>query len=178
MHCGNFDSRIVSILPPFNVLHAQVLATGASPTLVDDKTVSAVYSAAANAKDPALTKVPIVAADDSIFKTNFWDGVSAYEPFYPRGLFAPFFATTPARVDVGLPVPDVAQFYLGSGKLVVNQQTMPSVTQLTIDPVTHAPITLTAEPFVAHTPQPFRMFEKDWPVFTRFVFGYVANNTN
>jgi hypothetical protein len=117
MHCGNFDSRIVSILPPFNVLHAQVLATGASPTLLDDKTVSVVYSAAANAKDPALTKVPVVAADDSIFKSNFWDRVSAYEPFYPPGLFAQFFAATPAPADIGLPVPDVAQFYLGSGKL-------------------------------------------------------------
>ena len=55
---------------------------------------------------------------------------------------------------------------------------MPSVTQLTIDPTTHVPITLTTKPYVANKPQPFRLFEKDLPIFKKFTFGYVANNTN
>jgi hypothetical protein len=36
MHCADLDSRVVSILPPYNVLHAQVIATGTKPTLLDE----------------------------------------------------------------------------------------------------------------------------------------------
>jgi chitodextrinase len=31
MHCGDLDTRIASILPPYNVLHAQVVQKGATP---------------------------------------------------------------------------------------------------------------------------------------------------
>ena len=178
MHCADFDARISSILPAFNVLHAQVLQMGAKPTLLDDTTVTVVYSAAANPNDPALGAAPILGANGSIYKTNFWDGVSAYGPFYPQGLLPLFFPASPQRLDVGLPVPDVARLYLGDKQLVVNQQTMPSVTQFTFDPVTHVPVTLTTAPYVANQPQPFRVFEKNWPMFTNFAFGYVAANTN
>lgn len=178
MHCADFDARIASILPPFNVLHAQVLATGTRPALLDDKTISVLYSAASNPKDPLLPNAPVLAKDGTIYKTNFWSAVSGYAPFYPTGVLALFFAASPPRLDTGLPVPDVEQFYLGSGQLTLNQQTMPSVTQLTIDPKTHVPVTLTTKPYVANVPQSFRVFEKSWPVFTKFPFGYVANNTN
>jgi hypothetical protein len=178
MHCSDFDSRILSILPPFNLLHAQVLATGVRPSLLDDKTVSVVYSAAANSNDPALENPPALANDGGVYKTNFWDGVSGYAPFYPSGLLAQFFAAIPPRVDIGLPTPDLARLYLGDGQLELSQQTMPSVTQLTLDPATHAPVTLTTAPYMANLPQPFRAFEQSRPMFTKFAFGYAARNTN
>jgi hypothetical protein len=179
MHCADLDARVVSILPPYNVLHAQVIATGTKPALLDDKSVEVVYSAAANPKDPALPGPPVVAADGSIFKTNFWDVVAkAYGPFYPPGVLAPFFPATPRRADIGLPVPDLEQLYLGNGKVALNQETMPSVTAFTFDPKTHVPKILRTKPYLANVPQRFRIFEQSWPLFTKFPFGYVANNTN
>src|SRR5512141_386782 len=35
MHCGDLDQRVASILPPFNVLHAQVLRKGRVPLILD-----------------------------------------------------------------------------------------------------------------------------------------------
>ena len=53
MHCGDLDTRIASILPPFQVLLAQVVQKGATPTL-NPAGVSLYYSAAANPNDPIL----------------------------------------------------------------------------------------------------------------------------
>ncbi len=57
MHCADQDYQIFSILPPFNVVHAQVIQMGSSPKLVtpaDNPNMSVVYSAASNAKDPVF----------------------------------------------------------------------------------------------------------------------------
>src|SRR5271166_2082098 len=54
MHCGNLDQRAVSILPPFNTLHAQVLRRGKLPVLLNKSQVKVVYSAASNPIDPSL----------------------------------------------------------------------------------------------------------------------------
>ncbi len=50
MHCGDLDTRISSILPPFHVLHAQVIERGASgrPRVLDEGEVELFYSAASN----------------------------------------------------------------------------------------------------------------------------------
>jgi hypothetical protein len=178
MHCADFDARISSILPPYNVLHAQVLLKGAKPTLLNSSAVDVVYSATANKNDPALTKSPVLAADGSVFKTNFWSNLAGYAPFYPGGVLASFFPSASVRTDIGLPVPDDEMLYLGSGQLQLNQQTMPSVTQLTVNPVTHVPTLLATNPYTANAPQAFKVFESSWPVFTRFAFGYVARNIN
>ena len=178
MHCADFDARIASILPPFNVLHAQVLLKGTKPTLLDDAAVGVEYSAVANPNDPALAKAPVLAPNGGIYKTDFWSATLAYSPFYPPNVLSSFFPINLGRTDIGLPMPNVDELYLGDGRLTFNQQTMPSVTQLTIDPTTHVPITLTTKPYVANKPQPFRLFEKDLPIFKKFTFGYVANNTN
>lgn len=177
MHCADLDARISSILPPFNVLHAQVLATGSRPVILDNRSVDVVYSATSNASDPALAKAPVLAADGSVFKTNFWTNLAGYAPFYPPGALGLFFPSALGGIDIGLPVPDIVQLYLGNGQLVLNQQTMPSVTQFTVDPATHVPTSLKTSPYSANVPQPFKAFEASWPVFTRFAFGYVANNT-
>lgn len=177
MHCADLDARISSILPPFNVLHSQVLLKGQKPTLLDNTSVDVVYSAASNPNDPAASKAPTLAADGSVFKTNFWENIGGYTDLYPPGALAQFFPAALGLVDIGLPVPDVALLYLGGGQLSLNQQSMPSVTQFAIDPVTHVPTAFRSSPYAANAPQPFRTYEASLPMFTRFAFGYVANNT-
>ena len=57
MHCADIDDQIFSILPPFNVVHAQVIKMGDNPRLMtpaNDPSISMVYSAASNPDDPIL----------------------------------------------------------------------------------------------------------------------------
>ncbi|MCA8960448.1 MAG: dockerin type I repeat-containing protein [Planctomycetes bacterium] len=95
MHCADTRSVPFSILPPFNVLNAQVVQRGDPPALVDDTQVSLVYSAASNPNDvvvfdPAFEPLsinstsvsyPIGAPADAaeVGKTDMWDpfGVSS-----------------------------------------------------------------------------------------------------
>lgn len=87
MHCGDLDARISSILPPFNVLHTQVVQrgiTGLLQILGEGQTVVE-YSAASNPDDPGLATAPSLAGNGTVFKTNFWDvvNIGGYDPFYP-----------------------------------------------------------------------------------------------
>ncbi|BDV39871.1 cytochrome C [Methylocystis bryophila] len=175
MHCADLDTRIASILPPFNVLHAQVIARGARPALLDSSSVSVFYSASSNPNDPAQGASPIVATDGSVYKTNFWIDTGAYAAFYPPAVLSQFFPSPPIRTDIGLPVPDLVRLYLGDGKLTLRQQTMPDVTSLTLNS-NNIPLAETTKPYVANAPQPFASFEGGWPLFKNFPFGYVANN--
>ena len=34
MHCGDLDTRISSILPPFNVIHAMLIQKGSEPKIL------------------------------------------------------------------------------------------------------------------------------------------------
>ncbi len=55
MHCADLDYQIFSILPPFNVVHAQVIQRGDNPTLItaaNNPNISVVYSASSNPNDP------------------------------------------------------------------------------------------------------------------------------
>ena len=164
MHCGDLDHRIASILPPFNVVHAQVFARGAAPQILTNSAVEVYYAAASNPKDPALQN-PI---PNSIFKTNFWEvnpatgnpfAFDGYNPFYPPGVL-PLFPVIP---DVSLPVPDVARLYLGDGQLVADQQNMPGF----------------ANPYLDNLRQRFTRFDTDFPFFVDFpAFGYTLSALN
>jgi hypothetical protein len=124
MHCGDLDTRVASILPPFQVLLAQVIRKGAEPEL-NPAGVDLYYSAASNPNDPILDRSELdgLKTDGSVYKTNFWDTVAkgTYDPFYPA--FNPFdpsvtltpLAGAPFNVgpDVGLPVPNVEELYIG-----------------------------------------------------------------
>lgn len=172
MHCGDLDTRISSILPPFNVLHSQVVARGVTglPRVLGEQEVDLFYSAASNPDDPAIAKAATGQAlssvvNGSVYKTNFWDiAFQAYDPFYPNGILELFYdAIDPsANVDKGLPVPDVERLYLEDGGLHATQQAMPGV----------------ANPYLANTPQQFQEHFGSFPFFTSFPFGYVADGVN
>jgi len=166
MHCADLDYNVFSILPPFNVVHAQVVQKGTSsqePRLLDPTEVEVFYMAGTNPADP-VGAGSINTTSQNIngaFKTNFWDanlGFDAYDPLYPTGILAMF----PFAPDVGLPVPDVEELYLGGGALMAHQQDMPGINN----------------PGVANAPQPFHGFLESLPFFTGFPFGYVADELN
>jgi len=56
MHCGDLDQRIASILPPFNVLHAQVIQKGHTPVILDQSAVE--MDATASSTRPATSVTP------------------------------------------------------------------------------------------------------------------------
>lgn len=163
MHCGDLDQRVASILPPFNVLHAQVIRKGLKPQVLDSGQAEVVYSAASNPQDPAQAGV----LPASVYKTNFWNinpltgrpiAFDAFDPYYPPGILA-LFQLLP---DIGLPVPDLQRLYLGDGVLAADQQKMPvgSGTNL------------------VSAPQRFALYYRNLPFFKNFPFGYSLSGVN
>jgi len=181
MHCGDLDTRIASILPPFQVLLAQVIQKGAEPVL-NPAGVSLYYSAAANPNDPVLGQNLFegMKVDGSTYKTNFWDTVDrgAYDPFYPA--FNPFvpaqtltpLAGPPFNVgpDVGLPVPNVEDLYIGPDGILKNGDE-------SLTAVLHAMPGI-SNPYIANSPRLVQEHYLDKPFFVNFPFGYVANDVD
>jgi hypothetical protein len=169
MHCGDFDHRNVSILPPFNTLHAQVIKKGPTPQILDPTQAQVVYSAASSPTDPAVNNP----STSTVYKTDFWDrnprtgnplAFDAYNAHYPPGVLSLF----PLSADLGLPVPDLQRLYLGDHQLTADQQAMPSLT---------APPAFT-QPFASNTPQAFKLFYASFPFFLNFPFGYTQPGVN
>jgi len=176
MHCADQDYRIFSILPPYNVIGAQVILRGQEPELLTPEhgVELSYYAAASNIVDPNDDTAPPSATDSvnstsqnatGIFKGNFWstdgngmdpNGFLAYDPLYPTGVLGMF----PFLPDLGLPAPEVERLWLGDGTLHAEQSAMPGF----------------ADPYDANDPQPFHTFAEDFPFFTSFGFGYVAHN--
>ena len=86
MHCVDLDGRVANILPPFQVLLGQVIQKGVKPVL-NPSGVGLSYSAASNPLDPILASTASngIAADGTLYKTNFWQGIpqGSYDAFYP-----------------------------------------------------------------------------------------------
>jgi PKD repeat protein len=181
MHCGDFDTRISSILPPFNVLHATVIQRGSEPNILSPADgVEVYYSAASNPVDPILSGTnsagsgPVYSSmvNGLVYKTNFWDVArEAYAPFYPAEPFTPdgvlslFYPDLPFNIlDLGLPMPNVERLYLGDGELVADQQSMPG----------------RFGPYLENVPQKFEAYVVDQPFFINpdFQFGYVSEGVN
>ncbi|MDD4880127.1 MAG: Calx-beta domain-containing protein [Gallionellaceae bacterium] len=168
MHCGDLDTRISSILPPFNVLHAQVVrkgSTGANrPTKLGEDQVIVRYSAAANPNDPILAN-PGSVLDSSftaVYKTNFWEVArAAYDPFYPPNVLPMFYPAGSNILDLGLPMPDLERLYLGDGQLFADQQEMPGRL-------------MPYDPASGNQTLSFSQFIGTQPFFTAFPFGYSA----
>jgi len=188
MHCGDLDTRIASILPPFNVLHAQVLQWEQLPQpLSPADGIEVRYSAASNPADPALSLIPTLSPNGAPYKTNFWSiAREAFDAFYPSGVLSAFYPNQLEIFDLGLPVPDIEGFYLGPDgvpgngdevPLTLEQQAMPAMTVFDTDPITtplYQPALLLSDPFIANQPQHFRAFIGTLPFFTGFPFGYTA----
>ena len=175
MHCADQDYRIFSILPPYNVVNAQVIQKGQEPKKMSPADgIQVTYQAVnsnyfANFNDSS--RLPD--ATDSltstglnlpaVFKNNFWDshppsstgidkiGFIAYEPLYPPTILSLF----PSTPDLGLPAPVLEELYLGSGSLTAEQAAMPGL---------------------ANTPQPFHGYINNYPFFVNFPFGYTVQN--
>lgn len=159
MHCADLDYQVFSILPPYNVLHGQVIKKGKTPELMDNSQVELYYRAARNPADgiPPDAITTTSSNVDGYFKSNFWDaaqtGRVAYDPLYPEGVLDSF----DLPVDRGLPAPDVEKLYLGDGALAAHQQEMPGTDNV---------------------PQLFHGYINDFPFFTQTPFGYVAEGLN
>ena len=65
MHCYDNDFSVFSLLPLFNVVHAQVIYKGTKPQLLTDSTFKVTYAATYDLNGSINTT--------SIGKTNFWD---------------------------------------------------------------------------------------------------------
>lgn len=175
MHCADTDYRLFSILPPYNVLNAQVLRKGQEPQLLGPADgISVTYEATtSNVIDPNDPTLPPLVSDSitttsqndlagGIFKSNFWEiippesrpvGVLAYDSLYPAGVLD-MFGLPP---DTGLPAPNLVELYLGGGTLQAEQSAMPGP---------------------GNTPQPFHGYVADLPFFINFPFGYTVQNFN
>jgi len=180
MHCGDLDTRISSILPPFQVLLGQVIQRGSTPTL-NPAGVALEYSAASNPNDPILGQPDSLVQrglkdDGSTYKTNFWDAVAggAYDAFYPSIVTPLLTGPFPVTADIGLPVPNVEELYIGADG-VVDQPGGSSDGTLTA--VQHAMPGLAA-PYLLNDPQTVNEHYGDKPFFVNFPFGYVAENVN
>ncbi len=173
MHCGDFDTRISSVLPPFQVMHTQVIQTGSNPVIMTPVDgVEVVYSASSSPTDPILTGInsagngPVLSsmlANGSVYKTNFWDGArNAYDPFYPQGILPAFYPASVDIVDLGLPMPNVEQLFLGDGNLTATQQEMSG----------------RFGPYAINDPLAAKLFTIDQPFFTSFAFGYTSEGVD
>ncbi len=189
MHCADTDYRIFSILPPYNVINAQLLRRGSDPDLMtpaDD--IEVTYKAVeSNIIDPNNPDLPPIATDsinstsendlaNGVYKSNFWEpanavfsqlfGFLAYEKLYPPGVLAAFPLRDPDPANdglLGLPAPNIEKFYLTDpGVLEAEQSAMPGK----------------ADPFIANNPQHFHGFVQNLPFFVDFPFGYVVENFN
>ena len=169
MHCGDLDTRISSILPPFNTVHTQVIQRGSSPDILTPADgVEVIYSAASNPSDPILSGInsagsgPVASSlldDGSVYKTNFWEiARESYDAFYPEGILAAFYPAGADIVDLGLPMPDVEQLFLGDGNLSADQQEMNGRNGA----------------YLLNQPLAFRIFAEQQPFFINFPFGYTS----
>jgi hypothetical protein len=178
MHCGDLDTRISSILPPFQVLLGQVIQRGETPRL-NPAGITLEYSAASNPSDPILGEDPNavqrgIMGDGSTYKTNFWDAVAngSYDAFYPGGLGITPLATGgfPVTADVSLPVPNVEELYIGHDGVVNSGDE-------TLTAVQHAMPGL-SNPYIINEPRAVEERYGDKPFFVNFPFGYVAADVN
>ncbi len=172
MHCADQDDSIFSVLPPFNVLHAQVIRRGRTPAILDDSQVEVTYSATSNPDDPAgpdsinstSANWPVgFVGGLQVYKGNFWDinpdtgnpqGFDTYEP-----LFFGLLSADAVTLDLGLPAPETTLLTaclpgpLGSGAADgsdcgFEQQAMPGI----------------ADAYYANDPQPMH-FDRDTGFF-------------
>ncbi|WP_230970330.1 hypothetical protein [Nitrogeniibacter aestuarii] len=178
MHCADLDYQIFSILPPFNVVHAQVVRKGADPQLMDDSNIEVVYSAASNANDPAQANSTAAERGEVIYKGNFWQTMpgdanplwyEAYAPLY-FGLLQP----GDLSEDAGLPVPDsmklsgTPEAYCLAGYLAGSEG--PEGPRVKCD-LSQATMPGHLNPYLANAPKTFGRFDREVNFFNGLLGG-------
>ncbi|MEW8562275.1 MAG: cytochrome C, partial [Candidatus Thiodiazotropha sp.] len=71
MHCADLDYSTFVILPPYNVIHSQVIERGALPRILDSTSVDVDYRAVADGSGSINSTSQNQTG--SVDKTNFWD---------------------------------------------------------------------------------------------------------
>jgi hypothetical protein len=85
MHCADLDYSTFVILPPFNVVHSQVIERGATPRILDDTQVKLHYRAVMDAAGSINTTSQNQAG--AVLKSNFWDTIPGTNNSYVFELF-------------------------------------------------------------------------------------------
>lgn len=192
MHCADQDHQVFSILPPFNVVHAQVIKRGFSPVLMDDESIEVDYLATSSPNDPVGAGSINTGNTNStgVFKSNFWESLSGvdnpvsfltgnktlggevYDVLYPSVLAGGEMLVPPANFSAECdPDPEIA---------------CPSILNL-FEPLPldlgipvpegnelaqgHLVVTQQAMPGPANLPQKFERFDQSIGFFTDFDFG-------
>lgn len=166
MHCADLDYQVFSILPPFNVVHAQVVLPGTSsakPRLLTGADADVSYRATSSSVDPVAPGSINTTHQSSLGpKSNFWSpatlpggvlgtlGGLSYRLLYPGAVLDAF---APIPADTGLPVPDPEKL----PALAAYQQKMPSP---------------------SNVPQNFGRFDTRIPFFAAFPFGTTVAAAN
>jgi cytochrome c553 len=185
MHCADPDDQVFSILPPFNVLHAQVIQKGNEPLTVPTiqkggSGISVQYFSSANPNDPvapnSINTTSHNLAKPFVYKSNLWDlnpntgneyAVDTYGTLYPllcngASLLLCYQQNALLTPDMGLPAPDPNTLPVGSAT-VLYQQFMPGI----------------SNPYTANQPQGFGRFDTDFNFFKNFPqFGQVVTGVN
>jgi hypothetical protein len=196
MHCADLDYQIFSILPPFNVAHAQVIRRGTGNQLPALQTapqsgIEVAYSAASNPNDPALADPPAPSLTGTARAAVSINSTSRNDPVLPQEVFkGNFWAINPATGNTfaldayrTLFPGDVLALFdpippdLGLPapdpnalpELAVHQAAMPSATSL---------FPFITQPYTGNTPQPFDRFDTDFAFFPDFPFGGTIRGVN
>ncbi|RTZ59505.1 MAG: hypothetical protein DSZ33_04285, partial [Gammaproteobacteria bacterium] len=200
MHCADQDYQIFSILPPFNVVHAQVINRGATPLVMDDSAVSVVYQANSSPIDPAgVNSINKTSQIASVFKSNFWRegnrsiplssnttaakntwGVLNYERLYP-GVLAGALLQPPLNLAseclIQTPTPTNCPSILNLFEPLPVDMGIP-VPNVELLGTGVLSVAQQRMPGPNNTPRAFQRFDRDVHFFTGFPFGAVINNTN
>jgi hypothetical protein len=85
MHCADLDYSTFVILPPFNVVHSQVIERGNAPRILNESQVNVSYRAVEDGSGSINTTSQNQAG--AIHKSNFWDTNPASGNTYVFDLF-------------------------------------------------------------------------------------------
>ncbi len=199
MHCADLDYQVFSILPPFNVVRAQIIERGSRPTLGTGDAYTLDYVSVSSASDPAGAGSINTTSDQSatgVFKTNYWEdsgvpiplstasgnrsqGGAGYGVLYPSVLAAQLLEPP---VDLS---PECANPADPSGcpSLLDLFEPMPVDSGLPVpDLVRLGGGVLEAHrqnmPGPANAPQAFSKFDDTTPFYTGFPFGHTVANAS